>query len=85
MSRPVELLARHEERQDQKDRALAKAVESKRLDMVEGIRQTNCRLDASELKGQSLVRGGVSSRLVSGTSLTARARFRSRPPRFGAR
>jgi hypothetical protein len=31
----VELLARHEQRQEQKDRALADAVEGKRLDMVE--------------------------------------------------
>jgi hypothetical protein len=42
----VELLARHEQSQDQKDRALADAVERKRLDMVEVLVENGARIES---------------------------------------
>lgn len=45
----VELLARHEQRQEQKDRALADAVERKRLDMVEVLVEHGARIESVPL------------------------------------
>jgi ankyrin repeat protein len=45
----VELLARHEQSQEQKDRALADAVERKRLDMVEVLVQHGARIQSVPL------------------------------------
>jgi hypothetical protein len=42
----VELLAQHEQRQEQKDRALADAVERKRLDMVEVLVEHGARIES---------------------------------------
>ena len=46
----VELLARHEQRQEQKDRALAYAVERKRLDMVEVLVEHGARIESVPLE-----------------------------------
>jgi len=46
----VELLARNEPQQDQKDRALAGAVERRRLDMVEVLVENGARIEAVPLE-----------------------------------
>jgi len=45
----VELLARNESRQEQKDRALREAVESRRLDMIEMLVENGARIQAVPL------------------------------------
>jgi len=45
----VELLARNESRQEQKDRALREAVESRRLDMIEVLVENGARIQAVPL------------------------------------
>lgn len=45
----VELLARNESRQEQKDRALREAVESRRLDMIEVLVENGARMQAVPL------------------------------------
>jgi hypothetical protein len=45
----VELLARNESRQEQKDRALREAVESKRLDLIEVLVENGARIQAVPL------------------------------------
>ncbi len=46
----VELLARNEPRQEQKDRALAEAVDNKRLDMIEVLVENGARIRAVPLE-----------------------------------